>query len=146
MNCLYVDSGNSLFPVWHQVISGTNQCCAQAAAARDIADNCHVTRWLLSQWFLKITYNNTGDNKLLFWLLYQNHWLLKFLGTTLTNADVLPKSVKILKEGNMMLKVNLFESVFWKILGHFVVGLMFCNEGWANWLQFAQLKLISWEF
>ena len=32
---------------------------------------------------LKISCKNTGDNRLLFRLLYRNHWLLNFLGTTL---------------------------------------------------------------
>ena len=48
----------------------------------DITDYCHVAQWLLSQKILKITYNDTWDNRLLFRLLHQNHWLLKFLRTT----------------------------------------------------------------
>ena len=57
-----------------------HQCSPQALVAGDIADYCHVTCRLLSKRLLKITYNNIGDNRLLFRLLYQNHWLLKFLG------------------------------------------------------------------
>ena len=68
------------------------QCCPQVSAASNIADYRHVTRWLLSQYFLKIIYNNTGDNRLLFRLLYWNHWLLKFLGTTLNITDKTKKN------------------------------------------------------
>ena len=74
----YDNTRNMIIIYKHSIM----QCCPQAAAAGDIADYCHVT--LLSQSFLKITYINTGNNRLLFRLLYQNHWLLKFLGTTLS--------------------------------------------------------------
>ena len=71
-------------PLWGES-TVYNQCCPQASAAGDIAYYCHVTCRLLSQQCLQNAYDNTGDNRLLFRQLYQNHWLLKFLGKTLYN-------------------------------------------------------------
>ena len=76
------------------VSSHVAQAHGQKQHTKQTLDRIHDTNFIVIQttWpkdiknVLLPNHNNTGDNRLLFWLLYQNYWLLKFLGTTLPNC------------------------------------------------------------